>query len=176
MMTVGSYRSSRLGAVGSVPASRMRPGVPLQWTSAYNVKVWPEDPLELAHSRTTATSASSTSYSSEPRPSALHQTEAALAAATRSTHGRPGCRLPRRCHVVRQAELASALPMTLAPCVAFGSSPMLARSARPSSDPDRSLDEATSCSQSQIGQDRYLGSWWRAQVEAAVALSVAVRS
>jgi hypothetical protein len=46
-------------------SERARPGVPLQWTSAYNLKVWPGDASALAHSRTTATSASSTSYSSE---------------------------------------------------------------------------------------------------------------
>jgi hypothetical protein len=59
----------------------------------------------------------------KPRPSALRQTEAAQAAATRSTRDRKECLLPRLCHVDRQAELASALPMTLPPWVAFGFSP-----------------------------------------------------
>jgi hypothetical protein len=77
--------------------------------------------------------------------------------------------------VDRQAELASALPMTLPPWVAFGSSPMLARSAQPSSDPDRSLDEATSCSQSQIGRHYHLRRQGMVQVEAALVLSVVVR-
>jgi hypothetical protein len=37
------------------------------------------------------------------------------------------------------------------------------------------LGRATPCSQSQIGQDRYLGSWGAAQLTAVVVLSVAVR-
>ena len=45
-----AFRSCVLGAVGSTPASRTRPGV-LQWTSAYSVKVWSGDALELAHDR-----------------------------------------------------------------------------------------------------------------------------
>ena len=52
---------------------------------------------------------------------------------------------------------------------------MLARSARPSSDPDRSLDEATSCSQSQIGQDCDLRRKRTVQVGEALTLSVVVR-
>jgi hypothetical protein len=40
---------------------------------------------------------------------------------------------------------------------------------------DHSLRRATPCSQSQIGQDRYLGSWGAAQLTAVVVLSVAVR-
>jgi hypothetical protein len=46
---------------------------------------------------------------------------------------------------------------------------------QPSSNPDRSLDEATPCSQSQIGQVRHLRRSLPSQVELAVAVSVIVR-
>jgi hypothetical protein len=41
--------------------------------------------------------------------------------------------------------------------------------------PDRSLDEATPCSQSQIGQDGHLRRQGRTQVEAGSRVSVVVR-
>jgi hypothetical protein len=42
--------------------------------------------------------------------------------------------------------------------------------------PMQAWTRATPCSQSQIGQDRYLGSWAAAQFTAVVVLSVVVRS
>jgi hypothetical protein len=111
---------------------------------------------------------------SRRRPSLHGRKAVALVVATRSTRNKKERLLPRLCPEGRQAELASALPMTLPhgwPW--FLPEDGSGRSAK--RHPDRSLDEATSCSQSQIGRDRHLRRCEAAQVEAASTLSVVVR-
>jgi hypothetical protein len=94
--------------------------------------------------------------------------------ATRSTRARKERLPPRLCPEDRQAELASALPMTLLHgCPWFLPEDGSGRSTK--QHPDRSLDEATPCSQSQIGQDGHLRRQGRTQVEAGSRVSVVVR-